>query len=287
MKTEEIAVLSTAVFEGANEYFWMNDLQHLLEKYPFLELPNRRKFYVLLFIERAQGVVVVDGTAIRLDHPKIICIKPGSICSLESNRTAIGKMICFTEDFFSIRYNNNMLSSFSFLDKDYGSYIRLSDVKAGDWKELLKFMQDEFGEYRKGTESILRSFLNILLCRLDREFNIGFQPLKKNTQEEKVKQFKGLLEEHFVTQKTPSFYAGLLNVTTNYLNKLCQKYEGFSSGELVRRRVTLEAQRLLHYTVLPVADIARKLEFESVSYFITFFKKNTGVTPENFRKTHQ
>jgi AraC-like DNA-binding protein len=285
MKTEEITLLPITVFEGANEYFWMDDLKQLPEKYRFLELPNRRKFYILLFVERAQGAAIVDGAVIRLEHPKVICIKPGSIFSLESNGAAVGKIVCFTEDFFSIRYNNNMLSSFSFLGKEYGCDIRLDNLKAGEWKLLLACMQDEFREHGKGVESVLRSFLNILLCRLDREFDTGFMPAKKNTQEEKVKQFKLLLEEHFVTQKTPSFYAGMLNVTTNYLNKLCRKYEGFSSGELVRRRVTLEAQRMLHYTVLPVADIARKLEFESVSYFITFFKKNTGVTPENFRKT--
>ncbi|MBO9732096.1 MAG: helix-turn-helix domain-containing protein [Chitinophaga sp.] len=286
MKTGEITVLSASMFQSGSDYFWVGDLEHLLEKYPVLEFPNKRRFYVFLIIERAQGGVVVDGNALRLDHPKIICVKPDSIFSLEINRTAKGTILCFTEEFFSIRYNNNALSNFTFLEREYGCYVRLAEEKAKEWEQLSVFMKQEYAGQQKGADSVLRSFLNIMLCKLDREFSHVIPLMKKNTYEEKIKQFRSLLDEHFITHKTPAFYASRLNITTNYLNKLCGKYYGVSTGELIRRRITIEAQRLLHYTVLPIADIARQLEFESVSYFITFFKRDVGTTPENFRKNH-
>lgn len=286
MKTEEIAVLSLSMFQEGSDYCWVGGLEHVLERFPVLEFPNRRRFYLLMIIERAQGTAVIDGHTLRLDHPKIICIHPGSIFSLEINRKATGTLLCFTEDFFSIRYNNNALSNFTFLEREYGSHVRLTEEKAQEWEQLAAFMKKEYAAQQKGADSVLRSFLNIMLCKLDREFSHVVPQMKKNTYEEKIKQFRALLDEHFIAHKAPSFYASRLNITTNYLNKLCGKYHGVSTGELIRRRITIEAQRLLHYTVLPIADIAKQLEFESVSYFITFFKRNVGTTPENFRKNH-
>jgi AraC family transcriptional activator of pobA len=287
MKSSEIAVLSTGMFKAGNDHFWIGSLESILEKYPLLEQPHRQSFYTLLCIENAQGTAVIDGVAIRMDRPKVICVKPGSIFSMDINRTASGTIICFTEDFFSLRYNNNALFHFSFMNQENSNYVRLGDNKAYEWKSLSGFMLQEFNSRDKGADSILRSFLNILLCKLDRQFNPVVTNEKKNNKEEKIRQFQLLLDEHFIEHKTPSFYAEQLNITTNYMNKICRKYKCLSSGELIRKRITIEAQRLLHYSVRPVAEIAKELEFESVSYFVTFFKKNTGMTPESFRKHHQ
>lgn len=287
MKSSEIAVLSAEMFDSANDFFWIGPLACIPEKYPSLEQPHRQMFYTILCIENAQGTAVIDGVSIRLDHPKIICVKPDSIFSIDINNTATGNMICFTEEFFSLRYNNNALLQFSFLHKEGGNDACLEETQAVEWRTITTFMLGEFHRRHKGMDSILRSYLNILLCQLDRHFGPGNTVERKNNKEEKLRQFKVLLDEHYARHKTPSFYAGQLNITTNYLNKLCRTYKGVSSGEMIRKRVTIEAQRLLHYTGLSVAEIAKELEFESASYFVTFFGKNTGMTPENFRKQQQ
>ncbi|HRW99910.1 MAG TPA: AraC family transcriptional regulator [Cyclobacteriaceae bacterium] len=46
----------------------------------------------------------------------------------------------------------------------------------------------------------------------------------------------------------------------------------------------LEAKRYLLATSNQVNQIAFQLGYEDVSYFIRFFKKLTGNTPEAFRK---
>lgn len=287
MKSGEIAVLSANMLGAGNDVFRIGSLGGILEKYPLLERPHRQSFFILLCIEAAQGNAVIDGVAIRMDRPKIIFVKPGSVFSLDINRTASGTIIFFSEDFFSLRYNNNALFQFSFMNEGNSNYVRLGENKAVEWKSLCGCMLEEYNNRQKNVDSVLRSFLNILLCKLDRQFNPVVSNEKWNSKEEKIRQFQSLLDEHFVNHKMPSFYADQLNITTNYLNKICKQYKGLSGGELIRRRITIEAQRLLHYSTRSVAEIAKELEFESVSYFITFFKKNTGMTPESFRKNHQ
>jgi len=286
IKTEEIAVYPVSVFDANNKSFWFSKLEGILERYPFLEHPHKQTFYMLLFVEKANGFACVDEQSIRLDEPKVICIKPNSVFGLDVNRAAKGFIICFTESYFSLRYNNNVLYQFAFLKKDAESFIRLSVKQTERWNLLLNLMLEEILVHAKGREKVLRSYLNILLYDFDRKFHRHHTQEKISGKEEKIIQFEKLLEVHYASYKTPSYYASQLHITTNYLNKLCQECRGITGGELIRKRVIIEAQRLLHYTSLSVAEVAYKLGFESPSYFITFFKKNTDTTPECFRKNN-
>jgi AraC family transcriptional activator of pobA len=60
---------------------------------------------------------------------------------------------------------------------------------------------------------------------------------------------------------------------------------GIPAGEVIRNRIALEAKRLLINNDLTVQEIAGQLNFADNSYFTKFFKKQVGITPEEFRKT--
>lgn len=126
--------------------------------------------------------------------------------------------------------------------------------------------------------------MNILLVQLERIYNPQKSAKVHNSKNEKVKEFEKLVDNYFRENKMPSFYAEKLNVTANYLNKICNKEAGKTAGDIIRKRIIIEAQRFLHYTNLSINEVAHDLGFENASYFITFFKKQTHVTPEQFRK---
>ena len=54
---------------------------------------------------------------------------------------------------------------------------------------------------------------------------------------------------------------------------------------MVQERIILEAQRLLLYSNSNVNQVAYRLGFEDASYFVKYFKKYTGVSPKDFRKS--
>jgi AraC family transcriptional activator of pobA len=286
IRTAELAVYPVSIFHPSIKDFWFDRLERLLEKFPVLEHPHKHSFYMILFVEKANGNISLDRSTIRLDEPKIICIKPNSVFSLDINRAAKGWAVCFTEHFFSLRYNNNVLYHFAFLKKNAESYVRLTSSQTDRWRSVLQLMSEETENVQPGIEKVLRSYLNILLFDLDRKFKKNLSPDVEKGKADKIIQFELLVEAHFISEKKPSFYAQKLHITTNYLNKLCHEYRNVTSGELIRKRIIIEAQRLLHYTTSSVAEVAYKLGFESSSYFITFFKKYTGNTPEYFRKNN-
>ena len=62
---------------------------------------------------------------------------------------------------------------------------------------------------------------------------------------------------------------------------------GKPASKLINDQVLLEAKRYLLATPNQVKDIADHLGYEDISYFIRFFKKHTGFSPEAFRKNFQ
>jgi AraC-like DNA-binding protein len=284
MQTLELNVCNIDMFGGEKSNFWMGDLRGVLEKYPTLEYPNRHNFYSILFIEEGQGQVEIDNRTIRIESSKVVVVKPRSICKIDINQDAKGKMVCFTKDFFSLRYNNNILDQFSFLKRDANEFIRLTKDDLAHWKILLNLFEGEYILQKKETKNILRSYLNILLFELDRYYVPVVFTKSTNVKVEKIHVFEELIEQHFQTKKFPSDYAEMMNITANYLNKICKEETGQTSGDLIRKRIMVEAKRLLHYTNDAINEIADKLGFENTSYFITFFKKEAEFTPEYFRK---
>jgi AraC family transcriptional activator of pobA len=280
----EFEVCSMSLFGRNISHFFSDSLHAILEKFPVLEFPHKQNFYTILFIESADGELILDNNKIRLDKAKAVIIRPGCMVKIDINRQAKGQIVCFTEDFFSLRYNNNILYQFSFLKHEAKSYARLNAIQAEKWKLLSNLLSDEFKLQKRESYKVLRSYLNILLFELERLYNPQGHIKTINPKSEKIQQFEDLINKHFTIKKLPSAYAEMLNMTPNYLNKLCKKETGQTAGYLIRKRIIIEAQRLLHYTSFTVSEIADQLGFESISYFDTFFKKNTGFTPEQFRK---
>jgi AraC family transcriptional activator of pobA len=99
-----------------------------------------------------------------------------------------------------------------------------------------------------------------------------------------LRNFRDLIDTHFGSIRLPKDYAAMLYITPNHLNALCKDLLGVSAGQLIRDRIVLESKRLLSNFELPIGEIARELNFPDSSYFVKFFKKYTGTTPEIFRK---
>ena len=93
-----------------------------------------------------------------------------------------------------------------------------------------------------------------------------------------------LLETNISTTKQVAAYADRVHLSTFQLNSITKSLLGKTVTELIGDQILLEAKRYLLATSNQVNQIAFQLGYEDASYFIRFFKKRTGQTPEVFRK---
>lgn len=104
-----------------------------------------------------------------------------------------------------------------------------------------------------------------------------------NRAEEYFKQFTHLLGEHFREERSVGFYARQLCITPKYLTTLIKRISGQSVSEWIDNYVILEAKTLLKYSTMSIQEIAYYLNFPNQSFFGSYFKRNTGMPPSQYK----
>lgn len=104
-----------------------------------------------------------------------------------------------------------------------------------------------------------------------------------NRAESYFREFTQLLGEHYRRERSVGFYARQLCITPKYLTTLIKHISGKSVSDWIDSYVTLEAKTLLKYSNMSVQEIAYYLNFPNQSFFGSYFKRNTGMSPSQYK----
>lgn len=81
-----------------------------------------------------------------------------------------------------------------------------------------------------------------------------------------------------------SSLAEALHISSNYLGDVVRKKLHCSAQHYIRRIIIQEAKRQLIYTTTPVGEISYNLGFKYPHHFTRVFRREEGVTPNQYRK---
>ncbi|WP_418982193.1 helix-turn-helix domain-containing protein [Alistipes sp.] len=98
------------------------------------------------------------------------------------------------------------------------------------------------------------------------------------------RQFMQLLGEHFREERCVGYYARQLCITPKYLTTLIKRISGHSVSEWIDSYVILEAKALLKHSNRSIQEIAYYLNFPNQSFFGSYFKRNTGMSPSQYKE---
>lgn len=100
-----------------------------------------------------------------------------------------------------------------------------------------------------------------------------------------VHDFIKLVHVHYASERTVSFYADKLCISTKYLSLLVKEVAGRSASRWIDEFVTMEAKNLLRFSGKNVQQVAYALNFTNQSSFGKFFKHMTGMSPTEYQKS--
>ena len=147
-------------------------------------------------------------------------------------------------------------------------------------------LEDTSNPYTLYEQKLLLLSLTHRLCAI---YSRRFQPLGETMgrKHEVFIQLIKLIEEHYTEQRSVEFYADKLCLTPKYLSALSKEVCGYTVQELVFKSVIRKAISLLKNTQKSAQEISNELNFPNPSYFGTFFKKQTGLSPQQYRNSLQ
>ena len=96
-------------------------------------------------------------------------------------------------------------------------------------------------------------------------------------------QFLALISKNYKTSREVADYARLLGISARKLTDLSKRCSDRGAKELINGQIIAEAKRSLQFTSNPIKEIAFELNFVTPDQFSHFFKKNTQVSPNDYR----
>ena len=249
---------------------------------------HRHSFYHLVLFTKGSGTHTIDFTGFPVKPFQAYFMIPGQVHSWHFEGETDGYIINFSDSLFrSFLLNPNYLEGFSFFSgRSDESVGRLPNEIRGKVLELFEEIISHAGDGTYTAVDLVRALLIQLFIVINNSWRSDKVKTLPQQKQVLLRNFRRLIDQHFLSIKLPKEYAELLYVTPNHLNALCKDLLGKTAGELIRDRVLLEAKRLLTNADMSIAEIAYRLNFEDNSYFNRFFKKYEGLTPDAFRKKY-
>lgn len=244
---------------------------------------HRHDFYFVLFIKNGSGEHEIDFMKYKVDNYSVFFIRPGQVHQLKLKKGTTGFMLQFTSDFYAPRENPAIVVLRKVSNK---SHCHLSTERFEKIGVLLKTIYDEFNQKQDRYKEVVKAGLEIIFIELVRQSNNpnNMANVAKIYIQERLEEFKDLLEKNIHTKKQVIDYAEMLNMTPYQLNAITKASLKKTVSELINEHIVLEAKRMLIGTNKQVNQVADMLGYDDPSYFIRFFKKQTKLTPEAFRQ---
>lgn len=163
----------------------------------------------------------------------------------------------------------------------------------GDEEEVLKYMSlldntlhldnNTFNDYE---QRLLLLGLTYRICSI---YNRKLMNLKTTVghKHEIFIRLIQLIDAHYTEERGVEFYADKLCLSPKYLSALSKSVCGFTVQELIFKSIIRKSISLLKNTQKNIQEIADFFNFPNASYFGTFFKKQTGMSPQQYRKNRK
>ncbi|MFL5744839.1 MAG: helix-turn-helix domain-containing protein [Niastella sp.] len=198
--------------------------------------------------------------------------------------------VAFTSDFLlDTGLSQRHIDLFEYLFNSRSTHLRLAPEDASRFMTMITMLQEKNvpRDQHPFAAEVVRNFFNVFQFELAGLYH-KYSNQKKTVHDHKEEilwRFLALLSKHVKTERSLLFYANRLYVTPKYLTQMVKKLTGKTAGKYIDDLVIVEAKNLLRDPSLTIAQIADLLYFSDQFFFSKYFKRYTGITPSDYRKS--
>ena len=265
--------------------FYVNTFAEHLKSHSFVEEPHRHDSYLMVFFTNGSGLHEVDFDQFEIKRGSLFVLQPGQMHHWSLSEDIEGFVIIFSQELYNLYFGQKKINDYNF----YHSIHNRPEMvfEENEIPKIQPYFDLLIQENSQNHKQQLDKMLNLLDCihiEISRKYSETYSH-QTHSYNIKINTFETLLEKYFREEKLPSFYAEKLNITLKHLNRICNEILQKTATEVIMDRVILEIKRMLIDKQLAVNEIAYKVGYEDYSYFSRLFKKQTGLSPTEFRNT--
>jgi AraC family transcriptional activator of pobA len=245
--------------------------------------------YKLILIRKGKGKVTFDLAGYDFSENCLIRFPIYQPFQIEADGPLDGILLQFHPDFFWNHAYQIELICKQVLFKSIGE-IPLIKISKEEMARLLYPLDHLVSELKSdclGRYDITISWVKIFMIYASRiKMERGIIPSDTLSDDHYIiRKLVNAVEEHFQRRHRPADYAKLLNVTVKTLNRMAKQHLAKTVSDMISERIITQAKHELYLSDKPVKQLAFELGFHDVAYFSRFFKVQTCVSPDVYRKS--
>lgn len=259
------------------------DFQNIFN--PFLRPkagPYLMEDYRIGFVKKGQMKVIINLKEYIVSAGCAMLVTPGSIGEpkeMSPDFTLVGMGI--PKDTFHIIHHDRLPDIFS------GQMMSARKMMTESEMELLNSLFHTLWKIvsSKGTsKTVTYNMVSTITAFYDNLF-----ASHKNSSEslsssrEILNRFIHLVNTNCKSQRKLQFYADKMCITERYLGTVIRQASGITAKEWIDKAVITNIKVMLRHGNLQVSQISDELYFPNPSFFCKYFKRLTGLTPQEYR----
>lgn len=246
---------------------------------PYLRIPIPPILFgynLIIHLTKGHFQHQIESTKFMVNAPAVMIANYGHISAInEVDKNAEGYCVLINEQAMaSILREQETLNIFNI-----APLLNLQETDNTDLQSLLQLLYKEIYDDNPD-KSYYESLFKTMLLKIIKLSDANKTLPRK---QEVAIAFKQQVYLDFFKEKSVTYYADKLAVSTNYLNRCVSAVFKKSAKQVILEVAIIHSQLLLVETTKPIASIAYELEFEDPSYFTRLFKKLIGVSPSAYR----
>ena len=280
---QQLPLYSLEPDETGNEYVRVYNFEGTLPPQSDLLIPHRKDHYLLVFMRKGGSRQWIDMNPVTLKDNTVYFVNPNRIIVKEESDALWATGVAFTKEFLAL-LENACLSKLPIIRNSQSAYeLLLTEADVAFVEETLAKITEEYQRPGDWQQRMLAAYLTLLLTYLSKLYTEQYKEGGASAEKLLLQQFQTRIDESFRELHEVGDYAAMLNISSGHLSEVVKSQSGKPAIKHIHERLVLEARRLLFHSNSSSKEIAFDLGFSDASYFNRFFKRETGLTPADFR----
>lgn len=252
--------------------------------------PQVITYGAILICRKGKATVNINYKEWHLHEGAVITVFPNDVVELKVKSEAS------LFDVEMLKYNASLLREAS-LQLEQTVYSSLREDRCSQDTPVVTNIIDSMFALLKVyfNQSECTCISQLVLLQL-KAFFVGFHEyLQRNPQnrpDDEVKsyrvrelfnRFMMLMERDYKLSRDVNYYADLMHITSKYLTNIVRQVAGHTPKTIIDQYVILQLKMQLQRSSQSIKEIAWEYHFTDVSFFCRYFKKHTGLTPQQMR----
>ncbi len=238
----------------------------------------------ILIVKKGWATPTVNLMKRRFEEGDLIFLGNNGILQyMEASDDLMGIGLSMSNDLFNLAIGNRIPKAFDGHLRDFQLHLQPHELDFLDHLHHLIYLHTR--EDGHGSQTTLH-LLSAYLWYIDNLWNHREQAVNQTQSREQrlFSKFIQLVNEHGHKHRHVDFYASQLFISPRYMSTLVKKVSGKAAKEWIDDATITRIKIELKHTDKQVRQISDEMEFPNTSFFCKYFKRMTGITPQDYRR---